>query len=89
MTTRWTAIVTPARASARQRGRTLTWWRRLWRDRVLILVALPGLTLLLVFHYLSVRKPVSSWDDVLSQWKAAGGDQVRTEFEQALQRGGG
>jgi putative aldouronate transport system substrate-binding protein len=36
---------------------------------------------------LSGRKPVSSWDDALQQWKAAGGDQARTEFEQAIQRG--
>jgi putative aldouronate transport system substrate-binding protein len=38
---------------------------------------------------LSGRQPVSSWDDTVKQWRAAGGDQVRTEFEQALQRGGG
>lgn len=33
---------------------------------------------------LSGRKPVSSWDDVVKQWKATGGDKVRAELEQAL-----
>jgi putative aldouronate transport system substrate-binding protein len=38
---------------------------------------------------LSGRKPVSSWDDVLATWKSAGGDQVRRQYEEALQRGSG
>lgn len=33
---------------------------------------------------LSGRKPVSTWDDVVKQWRSTGGDQVRTEFEEAL-----
>lgn len=33
---------------------------------------------------LSGRKPVSAWDDVVKQWRSTGGDQVRTEFEDAL-----
>jgi putative aldouronate transport system substrate-binding protein len=38
---------------------------------------------------LSGRKPVSSWDDVVRTWRSEGGDQVRVELEQALQRAGG
>jgi hypothetical protein len=30
------------------------------------------------------RQPVSSVDDVISQWKSQGGDQMRTEFQQAI-----
>jgi putative aldouronate transport system substrate-binding protein len=30
------------------------------------------------------RQPVSSVDDVIKQWKSQGGDQMRTEFEQAI-----
>jgi putative aldouronate transport system substrate-binding protein len=33
---------------------------------------------------LSGRKPVSTWDDVVRNWRSTGGDQVRTEFEEAL-----
>jgi putative aldouronate transport system substrate-binding protein len=29
-------------------------------------------------------QPVSAWDDVVKQWKAAGGDKVRAELENAL-----
>jgi putative aldouronate transport system substrate-binding protein len=35
---------------------------------------------------LSGRKPVSSWDDAIRNWKQTGGDKVRTEFEDAFQR---
>jgi putative aldouronate transport system substrate-binding protein len=35
---------------------------------------------------LAGRQPVSAWDDVVKQWKAAGGDKVRTELEQALKQ---
>ena len=38
---------------------------------------------------ISGRKPVSSWDDVLRNWRTTGGDKVRTEFEEAIQRGEG
>lgn len=38
---------------------------------------------------LSGRQPVSYWDQVVSNWKSQGGDQVRTEFQQALQKSGG
>ncbi|PZG00743.1 extracellular solute-binding protein [Micromonospora endophytica] len=30
------------------------------------------------------RKPISAWDDAVAQWKAAGGDQIRGEYEKAL-----
>ncbi|CAM3877782.1 extracellular solute-binding protein [Kibdelosporangium persicum] len=33
---------------------------------------------------LSGRKPVSTWDDVVKQWRSTGGDQVRKEFEEAM-----
>ncbi|AXB42201.1 extracellular solute-binding protein [Amycolatopsis albispora] len=33
---------------------------------------------------LSGRKPVSSWDETLTQWRTTGGDKVRAEFEEAL-----
>lgn len=32
------------------------------------------------------HKPLSSWDDAVSSWKSGGGDQIRHEFEQALQK---
>lgn len=37
---------------------------------------------------LSGRKPVSSWDDTVKTWRTMGGDTVRKEFEEALQREG-
>ncbi|WP_158554003.1 extracellular solute-binding protein [Micromonospora deserti] len=30
------------------------------------------------------EKPVSSWDETVEQWRQSGGDQIRSEFEQAL-----
>ncbi|WP_162907729.1 extracellular solute-binding protein [Allorhizocola rhizosphaerae] len=33
-------------------------------------------------------KPVSSWDDAIKDWRASGGDQIRSEFEQALSQNG-
>jgi putative aldouronate transport system substrate-binding protein len=38
---------------------------------------------------ISGRKPVSAWDDIVRNWKQTGGDKVRTEFEEALQRENG
>ncbi|GAA5200395.1 extracellular solute-binding protein [Rugosimonospora acidiphila] len=32
----------------------------------------------------SGRKPLDSWDDAVAQWRQAGGDQVRAEYEKAL-----
>ncbi len=34
------------------------------------------------------QKPVSSWDDVVKDWKASGGDTIRKELEQALAQNG-
>ena len=33
-------------------------------------------------------QPVSSWDDAVKAWRSAGGDQMRTEFQKALQKRG-
>ncbi|GAA3671101.1 extracellular solute-binding protein [Nonomuraea antimicrobica] len=35
----------------------------------------------------SGRKPVSHWDEVVKQWRAQGGDQMRREYETALAQG--
>ena len=32
------------------------------------------------------RKPLSSWTQVVADWRSGGGDQIRTEFEKALQQ---
>jgi len=32
------------------------------------------------------RKPVSSWDDAVKNWKTTGGDKVRAELEEAFQK---
>jgi putative aldouronate transport system substrate-binding protein len=32
------------------------------------------------------RKPLSSWDDAVQAWKSGGGDQIRKEFQEALQK---
>ncbi len=34
------------------------------------------------------RKPLSSWDDAVHKWRSSGGDQIRTEFQDALQKRG-
>jgi putative aldouronate transport system substrate-binding protein len=31
------------------------------------------------------RSPVSSYDQLVSDWRSQGGDQIRAEFEQALE----
>ena len=43
---------TDSRSGSRSGGKPLSWWARARRDKVLLLMALPGLVLLLVFHYL-------------------------------------
>ncbi|GAA2825744.1 extracellular solute-binding protein [Nonomuraea rubra] len=35
----------------------------------------------------SGRKPVSHWDEVVKQWRAQGGDQIRRDYETALAKG--
>ena len=32
------------------------------------------------------QQPVSSWDDVMKEWRAAGGDQIRQELQDAIQK---
>ncbi len=34
------------------------------------------------------QQPVSSWDDVMKEWRAAGGDQIRKEYEDTLAKNG-
>ncbi len=66
MTTRWSrsiAPASPAGVSAGRLGQRLSWPRRLWRDRVLLLLALPGLALLVVFHYLPWLGNVVAFED--------------------------
>ncbi|WP_228265866.1 ABC transporter permease [Microlunatus elymi] len=39
------------------------WWRRMWRDRTLLLFALPGMALLIVFHYVALAGNVIAFQD--------------------------
>jgi putative aldouronate transport system substrate-binding protein len=34
------------------------------------------------------QQPVSSWDDTLKDWRSSGGDKIRQEFEDLLQKNG-
>lgn len=43
--------------------RRLSWRRRFWRDRVLLLMALPGLAVMFVFHYAALIGNVIAWKD--------------------------
>ncbi len=43
----------------------LTWRRRAWRDRAFLLMALPGVALFLVFHYLPLLGNVVAFEDYL------------------------
>lgn len=43
--------------------RRIPWHRRLWRDRTLLLMCLPGLAVLLVFHYAALAGNVIAWKD--------------------------
>ena len=43
--------------------RPLAWHRRLRRDRTLVLMALPGLAVMLVFHYIALAGNVIAWKD--------------------------
>jgi putative aldouronate transport system permease protein len=51
--------IRPAEPAARRPGR----WQRLARDRLLLLVALPGVALLLTFHYLPLLGNVIAFKD--------------------------
>ncbi|MBO0683482.1 MAG: sugar ABC transporter permease [Candidatus Dormibacteraeota bacterium] len=50
-------------AAARRRSRGLTWRQRLQRDRILLLLAVPGLALLLLFQYLPLLGNVIAFED--------------------------
>jgi putative aldouronate transport system permease protein len=51
-------------ARGRELGRRrLTWRQRLWQDRVLVLLTLPGIVSLLVFHYLPLLGNVIAFKD--------------------------
>ena len=53
-------VATPSRPNARP---ALPWWRRIWRDRTLLLFALPGMALLIVFHYVALAGNVIAFQD--------------------------
>ncbi len=63
MWVRATARASAVETSAGAGGRRLAWYRRLLRDRVLLLLALPGLLLLVVFHYLPWLGNVIAFQD--------------------------
>ena len=44
-------------------SRKLSWWDRARRDKVLLLMAIPGLGLLLAFHYLPLLGNVIAFKD--------------------------
>lgn len=44
-------------------AQTQPWYRRLWRDRTLVLMALPGMLVMLVFHYIALLGNVIAWKD--------------------------
>lgn len=50
-------------AAAGRRSHGLTWRQRLQRDRILLLLALPGLALLLLFQYLPLLGNVIAFED--------------------------
>ena len=35
------------------------------------------------------RQPLSAWDDAVQAWRSGGGDQMKTEYEEALSQAGG
>lgn len=56
----------PARAGAEgapPQVRKLPWWRRLARDRAVLLLALPGMAVILVFQYLALGGNVIAFQD--------------------------
>lgn len=65
MTTPWSRATATAGAGAPAavRAQRLTWHRRLRRDRVLLLLALPGVVLLLLFHYVPLLGNVIAFED--------------------------
>lgn len=61
------------------RARRLPWHRRLWRDRVLLLMALPGLLVMFVFHYAALLGNVIAWKDYRPYLGIVGSDWVGWE----------
>ncbi|WP_197522359.1 ABC transporter permease [Occultella aeris] len=44
-------------------GRQQPWWARMWRDRTLLLFALPGMVLILIFQYVALAGNVIAFQD--------------------------
>lgn len=57
------AQATGATAVATTTRPRLPWWKRAWRDRTFLLMCLPGLLILLVFHYIALLGNVIAWKD--------------------------
>ncbi|MGO4144660.1 ABC transporter permease [Paenarthrobacter sp. YAF11_1] len=55
-----TSLTEPAQPAARRKP---AWWQRLWRDRMLLAFALPGMVLLLLFHYVALLGNVIAFKD--------------------------
>lgn len=69
----------------------LPWWRRAWRDRTLLLLCLPGLATLLIFHYVALAGNVIAWKDyrpyrgiARSRWNGWENFQVMTSGDPAF-----
>jgi putative aldouronate transport system permease protein len=56
---------TDSRSGLGSAGKPLSWWARARRDKVLLLMALPGLVLLLVFHYLPLLGNLIAFQEYL------------------------
>ena len=56
---------TTGRAASTSTSGPLTWWARARRDKVLLLMALPGLALLLAFHYLPLLGNLIAFQEYL------------------------
>ncbi|MBP2381064.1 ABC transporter permease [Brachybacterium sacelli] len=53
-----------ARGSRAGRPRAqMRWWRRMWRDRTVLLLALPGMAVIIVFQYLALGGNVIAFQD--------------------------
>ncbi|WP_227488269.1 ABC transporter permease [Brachybacterium subflavum] len=50
----------PARLRPRRR---LPWYKRMWRDRTVLLLALPGIAVIVTFHYLALGGNVIAFQD--------------------------
>ncbi|WP_343068488.1 ABC transporter permease [Brachybacterium halotolerans] len=53
-----------SRGSCRRlRRRRLPWYKRMWRDRTVLLLALPGIAVIVTFHYLALGGNVIAFQD--------------------------